>query len=109
MVRVDDGRLGIDRAPRAAGETAAATARLCRRRHERRRVIRLTRALPPDDRRAARALPALGLGLGLGLGVEVLLAAKPHPPYPVIVTDVGRDDYRSTLGKGFLGLEVCGV
>ena len=34
----------------------------------------------------------------------VLLGAKLHKKYEILVTGVNRDDYRSTLGKGFLGL-----
>ena len=34
----------------------------------------------------------------------VLLGAKPHKGFDIMITGVNRDDYRSTLGKGFLGL-----
>jgi|MDSY01.1.fsa_nt_gb hypothetical protein len=34
----------------------------------------------------------------------VFLGATQHKKYDILVTGVNRDDYRSTLGKGFLGL-----
>ena len=34
----------------------------------------------------------------------VFLGAKPHKGFDIMITGVNRDDYRSTLGKGFLGL-----
>lgn len=63
----------------------------------------LTLCRPPVSGRSVPSLVAPSPNLFQV--TAVLLGANPHPKWDVLVTGVNRDDYRSTLGKGFLGLD----